>query len=189
MLDPGGAGRRLDCSPTIFGESGTTRSSGAGLASARSVRTAPATAPFTNRNVPRLALLVRLPAADGDENAGPVGGGGDVGLSERRDLAPAHPGHEEQLRDDGIEAAALEGDLVGLDASAAPARLAAGAEDGGEVRRHERSRWPPSSTACRPPVAGEDPGLSVSRPGSGRRRGGPGSTPRPPPSPSTANPC
>ena len=38
-----------NCSPTIFGESGTTRSSGAGLTAARSVRTAPATAPFTNR--------------------------------------------------------------------------------------------------------------------------------------------
>ena len=36
-------------SPTICGESGTTRSSGPGLDASRSVRTAPATSPFTNR--------------------------------------------------------------------------------------------------------------------------------------------
>ena len=44
-----------------------------------SVRIARATPPFTNRTFPRLALLVRLAAADGDED--PVAGGrvGDVG--------------------------------------------------------------------------------------------------------------
>ena len=38
-----------NCSPTIFGESGTTRAAGAGFAAALSVRIARATPPFTNR--------------------------------------------------------------------------------------------------------------------------------------------
>ena len=160
-------------SPTIFGESGTTRSAGAGLAAARSVRTADAVlrrrvrggserpdgsgaAALHEPDVPRLALLVRLPAADGDQHPVAVGRVVDVGPAQRADLAPPHPAHEEEPGDHGVEAAAVEGNLLGL--AAAPARLVAGGEDSGEVRRPERPRLPPFPTACRPPVAGEDPG-------------------------------
>ena len=50
-----------------------------------------------------------------------------------------------------------------------------------QVRRPERPRLS-SAAAAGPPVAGEDPGRCVPRPGSARGRGGPGSRPRPPPS-------
>ena len=58
-------------------------------------------------------------------------------------------------------------------------RPVAGGEDGREVCRPERPRRSPASIAGGPPVAGEDPGRPFPRPGSGRRRGGPGSTLRP----------
>ena len=67
-----------------------------------------------------------------------VGRIGDVGPAQGADLAPPHAGHEEQSRDHGIEAAALEGDLVGLDPQPAPTRAMAGGEHGGEVCGPER---------------------------------------------------
>ena len=57
----------LNRNPTICGDSGTTRSSAAGIVAARSVRIARATPSFTNRNVLHLVLQIRLAAADGDE--------------------------------------------------------------------------------------------------------------------------
>ena len=70
-------------------------------------------------DVSRLALLVRLPAADGDQQHSlAVGRVVDVGPAEGADLAPPHPRHEEEPRDRGGEAAALKGDGVGLDAAA-----------------------------------------------------------------------
>ena len=68
------------------------------------------------------------------------------------------PRHEEEPRDHGVELAALEGDLVGLDAAAAMPRAMAGGEDGGEVRRPERSRLPSAAAAGGTPVAGKNPG-------------------------------
>ena len=115
-------------SPTICGESGTTWSSGTGPAAARSVRRARATAVLHEPHVPPLALLVGLAAADGDEDTVAVGRVGDVGPAEGAHLAPAHPGHEEEPRNHGVEAAVLEGDLVGLDAAAATPRPVAGRE-------------------------------------------------------------
>ena len=109
-------------------------------------------------DVPRLALLVRLAPADGDEHPVAVGRVVDVGPAQRAYLAPAHPAHEEEPRDHRIEAAALEGDLLGLATAAAPAGLVAGGEDGGEVRRPERPRLPPAAIGGRSPVAGEDAG-------------------------------
>ena len=79
-------------------------------------------------HVPPLALLVGLAAADGDEDPVAVGRVGDVGPAEGAHLAPAHPGHEEEPRNHGVEAAVLEGDLVGLDAAAATLRPVAGRE-------------------------------------------------------------
>ena len=80
------------------------------------------------------SLLVGLAAADGDQHPVAVGRVGDVGPAAGAHLAPPHPGHEEEPRDHGVEAAALEGDLVGLDAAAAAPRPVAGGEDGGQVR-------------------------------------------------------
>ena len=95
---------------------------------------------------------------------------------EGADLAPPHPGHEEEPCDHGGEAAALAGDEVGLDAAAAAPRPVAGGDHGGEVRRSERPRLPPASIADGPPVAGQDPGCPF--PGrarlSGRGDDGPG---------------
>ena len=54
----------------------------------------------------------------------------------------------------GVEAAALEGDLLGL--AAAAARLVAGGEDGGEVRPPRPGRaWSRPAIYDGPPVAGE----------------------------------
>ena len=71
-------------SSTIFGESGTTRSSGAGLAAALSVRIARATPPLHEPHVLRLALL--LPATDGDQH--PVAGAASSTSTQRRALTP-----------------------------------------------------------------------------------------------------
>ena len=49
LLWPTCPGRRLEPQPTIFGESGATRSAGPGVAAARRVRIARATPSFTNR--------------------------------------------------------------------------------------------------------------------------------------------
>ena len=51
---------------------------------------------------------------------------GDVGPPEDAHLAPTHPRHEEQPCDHRIEAATLDGDLLGLDAAAATLRPRAG---------------------------------------------------------------
>ena len=145
-------------SPTIFGESGATRSAGPGLAAARSGPDRAGDAALHEPDVRRLALLVRLAPADGDQHPVAVGRVGDVGPAEGADLAPPHPGHEEESCDHGVEAAALAGDGVGLDAAAAPPRLVAGGEDGGQVRRPEPPRLPSAAAAGGPPVAGQDPG-------------------------------
>ena len=142
--------------PTIFGESGTTRSS-AGFAKAPSIRIARATLPFTNRTSFVSPSWFVFPRRTVTNTPSPA---------KRAHLAPAHPPHEEEPGDHGVEAAALEGDLLGLTAAAAPAGLVAGGEDGVEVRRPERPRLPPAAIAGGPPVAGEDPG----RPFSGRAR-------------------
>ena len=117
-------------------------------------------------DVRRLAVLVRLAPADGDQHPVAVGRVGDVGPVEGAHLAPPHSGHEEEPCDHGGEAAALEGDPLGLGAAASPARPVAGGEDGGEVRGPERPRLPSAAIAGGPPVAGEDPG----RPFPGRAR-------------------
>ena len=109
-------------------------------------------------DVRRLALLVRLAPADGCQHPVAVGRVVDVGPVEGADLAPPHPGHEEEPCDHGVEAAALAGDGVGLDAAAAAPRAVAGREDGGEVRRPERPGLSSAAIAGGPPVAGEDPG-------------------------------
>ena len=62
---------------------------------------------------------------------------------------PAHGGGRAPhcpFLDHGVEAAALAGDGVGLDAAPAAPRAVAGGEDGGQVRRPER----PASARCRP---------------------------------------
>ena len=64
----------------------------------------------------------------------------------KRHDVPAHHRAAAAL-DAYVEVAELEGDLVGLDAAAAPARLVAGGKDRGEVRRPERPRLPPASIA------------------------------------------
>ena len=127
-------------------------------------------------DVPRLALLVCLPAADGDEHPVAVG---HVGTSAQRSpltSLPPHPAHEEEPRDHRVEAAALEGDLLGLAAGAAPARLMSGGEDGSEVRRPERAA--PGPGRYRRRSAGSRRGRSFVRrpPGSRGRRGGLGTT-------------
>ena len=112
-----------------------------------------------------------------------VGRVGDVGPAEGAHLAPPHPGHEEKPRDHGVEAAALEGDILGLDA--APGTLA------------KRRRRPPPRTAAPAPgraVPGSRPagqhaadncrrlriGLEDLRT-RGSSAAGPGQTRRPPP--------
>ena len=95
-------------------------------------------------DVRRLALLVRLAPADGDQHPVAVGRVGDVGPVEGADLAPPHPGHEEEPCDHGVEAAALAGDGVGLDARGR------GAAGGGRWRG--RRPGPPPRTAGERPL-------------------------------------
>ena len=78
--------------------------------------------------------------------------------------------------------AAFEGDLVGLDATAAGPRLV------GRWRGRPRDLRPRTAAPALsfdrpggPSVAGQDPGRPFPGRGSGGRRGEPGSTPRPPP--------
>ena len=85
---------------------------------------------------------------------------------------------EEEPRDHGVEAAALQGDLLGLRRRP----LVAGGEDGGHVRRSEPFALRPPSPRRSRRRAGQDSGSSGPPPGSARPPGGPGSTPRPPPS-------
>ena len=144
--------------PTIFGESGTTRSSGAGLAAARSVRRARATPPFTNRTSvvsPSWFVLLRRTVT-----STPSPSAAAATSAQRRALTSLRriPAMKRESGDHRVEAAALEGDLVGLDAAAAPAWPVADGEDGGQVRRPERPRLPSASIAGGPPVAAEDPG-------------------------------
>ena len=88
------------------------------------------------------------PGADGDEHPVDVGRVVDLSASAHpAHLAPPHPAHEEEPRDHRVDAAALEGDLLGLASAAAPARSVAGGEDVGQVRGPERPRLPPASTA------------------------------------------
>ena len=157
-LDAGGPGRRLEPQPHHL------RRERHDAVRRRRVRGGPqgpdraGDAALHEPDVRRLALLVRLAPADGDQHPVAVGRVGDVGPVEGADLAPPHPGHEEESCDHGVEAAALAGDGVGLDAAASPARPVAGGEDGGEVRGPERAGLAAAALAGGPPVAGQDPG-------------------------------
>ena len=145
-------------SPTIFGESGATRSAGPGFAAALSVRIALATPPFTNRTSfvsPSWFVLLRRTVTS---TPSPSAASATSALVEGADLAPPHPGHEEEPCDHGVEAAALAGDGVGLDAAPAAPRAVAGGEDGGEVRGPERARLTAAAIGGGPPVAGQNPG-------------------------------
>ena len=73
----------------------------------------------------------------------------------------------------GVEAAALEGDLVGLDPASAPAAA---------TGPPPRTPAPVLGRGRRSAGSRRGPGRCVPRPGSARGRGGPGSRPRPPPS-------
>ena len=95
------------------------------------------------------------------------------------------PAIEEEPRDHRVEPAALDGDLVGLDAAAATPPSVAGGEDGGQVRRPEGARLTPAALGRRSAGSPRGPGPFVPRQGSARRRAEPGSAPRPPPA--TAN--
>ena len=86
-------------------------------------------------------------------------------------LAPPHPGHEEEPRDDRVEARPRSR-ATSPDSTPRPV---AGGEDGGQIRR------PAAALAGGPPCSQRGPGRCVPRPGSAHGRGGPGSTPRPPP--------
>ena len=89
--------------------------------------------------------------------------------------APPHPRHEEEPGDHGVEAAALEGDLLGL--AAALARLWQVARTAARSAAHERPRLPPAPIAGGPPVARED--RAVPFPGRARLAGQAGPVPAP----------
>ena len=85
---------------------------------------------------------------------------GDVGPPQGAHLPPTHPRHEEEPCDHRVEAAPLDGDLVGLDAADSTPRTLAGSEDGGQVHRPEGARLAPAALTGGPPIAREDPGRS-----------------------------
>ena len=86
-LEAGGPGRgRKPHSPIIFGESGTTRPAGAGAAAARSRADGAGGAVLEVADIVGLAGLVRLAAADGDEDA--VAGVLYVRPAQRGDFRP-----------------------------------------------------------------------------------------------------
>ena len=86
-------------SPTNFGESGATRSAGPwGRGGPQGPDRAGDTA-LHEPDVRRLALLVHLAPADGDQHPAAIGRVGDVGPAQRAHLAPPHPRHEEEPRD------------------------------------------------------------------------------------------
>ena len=89
--------------------------------------------PSDEPHIVGFALLVGFAAAYGDEDPGAVGRIDDIGPAQCAHLAAPHPRHEQQSRDHGIEATALGGHLVGLDA-AGPRR---------------RGRWHVARTAAR----------------------------------------
>ena len=130
---------------TIWGESGTTRSSGTGRAAACSVRRAPATSPFTNRTSRGAGFV--LPRRTVTSTPSLAGRLGDVAPEEGAHLATPQPRDEEQHR------RASGATFVGLDAAAAATWPVAGGEDRGQVRRYERVRLAPTATAGGPPVA------------------------------------
>ena len=100
---------------------------------------------------------------------------GDVGPPQGAHLAPTHPRHEEEPCDHRVEAAPLDGDLVGLDAAATP-RTLAGSEVGEPRSAAPKGRaWPRPRSPDGPPVAREDPGRL--RMDSGDSRGGEHSSP------------
>ena len=73
---------------------------------------------------------------------------------------------KEHPRDHRVEAAALGGDRVGLEAASAPPGPVAGGEHGREVRGGERRRLAAAALGGGPPIAGQDAGGS----GAGRGR-------------------
>ena len=109
-------------------------------------------------HVVHFALLVGLRDPNPDHHAVAVGGVDHVGPAQRRHLAEAHPGHEQQSRDHGIDTATLGGHLLGLDTTPAPARAVARGEHGREVGGAERARVAAAAVGGGPPVAGEHPG-------------------------------
>ena len=169
-------------SPTICGDSGTTRSSGPGLAARAQRPDGDGDIGLHEPHVPRLAVRVRLAAPDRHQH--PVAGGrlGDVAPEQGAHLAAPHPRHEEQPRDHRVKPTALQGDVAGLDAAAAATRPVAGGEDRGQVRRHEGARLAAGRGRRRSAGSPPAPGPFFRRPGSARRRDGPGSAPRLPPS-------
>ena len=155
---PAALAAAVNRSPIICGESGTTRPSGAGAAAARSARTARAGAVLQVADIIRLAVLVRLAAADGDEDAISVAGVGHVDPAQRGDFRPLQPAHEEQPGDHRVETPPRGGHPLRLDAAAAPARPVARGEHGRQVRGAEWAGLAAATVGGRPAVAGEYPG-------------------------------
>ena len=102
----------------------------------------------------RLAVGVRLAAADGDEQVVFVARVGDVPPLERRGFRAAPPGHEEQPGDDAVDGRALVGAFGGLEPAAGappteagqhapggrPGRIRIARELGAQPRRDRRAR-------------------------------------------------
>ena len=142
-------------SPFICAESGTTGP----LAPGRRQRADGARSAILQvTHIAGLAHLVRLAAADGDEDAVSVAGVGHVRPAEGGDFRPPQPAHKQQPGDHGVQTAAHGGHLVGLDAAAAPARPVARGEHGRQVRGAERAGLASTAVAGRSAVAGEDSG-------------------------------
>ena len=175
VRDAVGLGRRLEPQPHPFGESGTTRSSSAGLARARGVRRARATPPSTHRTSRVSPSWFVFPRRTVTSTPLPAAGSSTSARPSALTFAPPHPGHKGEDRDDdGSRRPRSMATSLGL--AAAPARLVAGG------RTAARSAAPNGRARPRPSAGSRPAPVPVrSRPGSVRRRGEPGSTPRPPP--------
>ena len=139
-------------------------------------RRAQATSPFTEPHVLRLALRVRLAAADRHQH--PVAAAAAATSAHRRALtslrripamkrspaitASRRPRSTATSSDSsrGLDAAdsTPRTRRRGLDAADSTPRTLAGSEDGGQVRRPEGARLAPAALTGGPPVAREDPG-------------------------------
>ena len=119
-----------------------------------------------------LAHLVRLAAADGDEDAVAVADVGHIRPAEVGDFRPPQPG------DHGVQTAPRRGNLVGLDATPAPApaRAVARGEHARQVRGAERAGPAATTVAGGPAVVGENSGGLLA--GGVRLAGKAGSEPR-----------
>ena len=110
-------------------------------------------------DVGMISGLIRLRAADGDDDVATVGEL-DVGPAQNRHLAAAQRPVKEQRHDRGVDEAAALGRLGALEAPTGPARPPAGGEHGGAL------------------LGGEAAGLTAA--GRGRRRPPSGGSPRGP---------